>query len=159
MRVLTPITAHPSRLPVDLARTAEFVSGVKAGRRSDAVVGGLLYTRPPSSSCQINQSLAEWFGERDIPPSLTLSLSAFSPPLSVCPFQPRRALTRANSKPRKPHLAYISPLDTSNTSTLKILFAICGIFDGEVTLVSVLQIQICPLLFSLSSYFVEMFQW
>lgn len=84
VRVLPPITAHPSRLPVDIARTAEFVSGVEAGRRSDAGVGGLLYTGPPSSSCQINPSLAEWFGERDIPPSLTLSLSAFSPPLSVC---------------------------------------------------------------------------
>ena len=108
--VLPPITAHPSRLPVDLARAAEF----EAGRRSDAGVGGLLYTGPPSSSCQINQSLAEWFGEHDIPPSLTLSLSAFYPPLSVCSFQPPRARTQANSNPES-HTWPTSPHRTWTT--------------------------------------------
>lgn len=96
-----------------------------------------------------NKSESRWVVWRawhtSLPHTLSFCLLSSSVCLSVRPFQPPRALTRANSKPRKPHLADISPLDMNNTATLKILFSICGIFDGEVTLVSVLQIQICPL--------------
>lgn len=42
--VFAPLTAHPSCLSVDLARTAEFISDVEVGRRSDTDVGGLLYS-------------------------------------------------------------------------------------------------------------------
>lgn len=37
-------TTHPSCLAVNLARTAELISEVEAGRRSDTGVGGLLYS-------------------------------------------------------------------------------------------------------------------
>lgn len=40
--VFSPTRIHPSCPAVDLARTAEFVSEVEAGHRSDTGVGGLL---------------------------------------------------------------------------------------------------------------------
>lgn len=57
-----------------------------------------LMLRPPSSSCQINQSLAEYFGEHDMPLSLphTLSFCFPSLSLSVCLFHPLHSL---NSNP------------------------------------------------------------
>ena len=68
---------------------------------------------------------------------------------SVCLFVSASSRSHTSQQqPRKPHLAYISSPHMNNTATLKILFFIWGIFDGEVTLVSALQIQTCPLLFS-----------
>lgn len=95
-----------------------------------------LVLRPPSSSCQINQSHAEWFGEHDIPPSLPRTLSFCFPSLSLClsvcfTLFNLSHMYPSQQQPIKPHLAHFSPLDMNNTATLKILSFICGVLIVE----------------------------